>query len=103
MVTLPTKIKYCVGEILRKIRPEYFYYLSDISRSERIAEYTWVLRNLDVNKCDILDVGCFGTFFPIALATQGHRVIGLDLSDYGPRHPNFKFIRCEGLSNKSRR
>jgi len=59
---------------------------------ERIVEYGWVLRNMD--ECTtILDVGCWGTLFPIMLASLGYKVTGIDLREYPYTHPNFRFIQ----------
>jgi len=76
-----------------KLKPsEFKLYLYDISKSERIVEYGWVLKNLgDCNT--ILGVGCWGTLFPIQLASLGYKVIGIDLRQYPYTHPNFRFIQ----------
>jgi SAM-dependent methyltransferase len=86
------------GKILQKIgliqtKP----LLYDISRTERIVEYSWVLKNLDLRRGKILDIGCTGTLFPIMLASLGYEVVGIDLKDYNGSHPNFKFIKCDIL------
>jgi len=71
-----------------KLKP----YLYDISKLERIVEYGWVLMNLG-DCTTILDVGCWGTLFPIQLASLGYKVVGIDLREYPYSHPNFRFIR----------
>lgn len=70
--------------------------LGDICRSERAIEYTWALRNIEIENGKILDVGCKGTLFPVLLAGIGFEVWGIDMSDIGrykSRHPNFRFVK----------
>ncbi|MEW5761022.1 MAG: methyltransferase domain-containing protein [Candidatus Thermoplasmatota archaeon] len=71
--------------------------LSDISSTERIIEYGWVLKNLSLEKGKILDFGCEGTLFPIMLAILGYEVVGVDIKDYNYKHKNFRFIKCNIL------
>lgn len=71
-----------------KVRP----LLVDVVRSERAAEYGWVLRNLDVSKGRVLDVGCGRSRFCVLLATLGFRVSALDMRDNGQRHPNLEIL-----------
>ena len=89
---LPEKILallWGIAERLGLVRP----LLQDISQNERIVEYAWVLRNIESENSRILDVGCYGTFFPILLASIGFEVWGIDTHNYKPRHPNFRFVR----------
>ena len=68
--------------------------LDDIrSNGERFVEYPWILRNLNLEKGKILDVGCYGSFFSLLLASQGFEVWGIDLKEYEWSSPNFKFIK----------
>lgn len=71
---------------ISKVRP----LLVDVIRSERAAEYGWVIRNLGLSKGDLLDVGCGRSNFCVVLATQGFHVVALDLRDGGQRHPNLE-------------
>ena len=82
--------------ILAPIPPLLF----DISTTERIVEYAWVLMNMAPTKegTKILDVGCYGTMFPIMLASQGFLVTGIDLKEYEYQHPNFRFVRGDILN-----
>ena len=62
------KIKRITGLFLKKlglIQPKPLFF--DISRSERIVEYSWILKNFGLEKDKILDIGCCGTLFPIML------------------------------------
>ena len=78
----------------------YFY---DIYRKPRVVEYSWVLRNLQLEHGRILDVGCWGTLFPIMLASLGYEVTGADLKDYYFTHPNFRFIKGDLLDESTRK
>lgn len=71
---------------ISKVRP----LLVDVIRSERAAEYSWVMRNLGLSEGNLLDVGCGRSNFCVVLATQGFHVIALDLRDSGQRHPNLE-------------
>jgi 2-polyprenyl-3-methyl-5-hydroxy-6-metoxy-1,4-benzoquinol methylase len=89
---LPEKWKAALWEILLKtgrVKP----HLSDIGGSERLVEYGWVVRNIPVGSHTILDVGCFGTLFPIMLASLGFEVWGIDMRSYTASHPNFRFTK----------
>ncbi len=66
--------------------------------NERIVEYAWVLRELDKDVKVVLDVGCWGTYFPIMLASLGIQVYGIDLRDVKYSHPNFTFIHGDALN-----
>ena len=80
---------------------EWKPYLWDISQIERIVEYGWVLQNLEGSK--ILDVGCWGSLFPIQLASLGYKVVGVDLRDYPHSRPNFEFIKGDVLDSKTQK
>ncbi len=60
--------------------------------NERYVEYPFVLRNLDLTKGKILDVGCVGSFFPLILVALGYEVYGIDVRQYPMKNPNFKFV-----------
>lgn len=60
--------------------------------SERIVEYPWVFRNLELDAGKILDVGCCKSKLSIQLASLGYKVYGIDISNYLYKHPNFKFF-----------
>jgi len=64
--------------------------------SERIVEYPFVLRNLDLAKGGlVLDVGCGSSYFPPILASLGYQTYGIDLEDYPAETPNFKFVKAD--------
>jgi SAM-dependent methyltransferase len=60
--------------------------------TERVIEYPFVFQNLDGVKGLVLDIGCCGSRLPIALASRGFRVIGVDISPYPYRHPNLRVV-----------
>src|SRR3989442_12488076 len=63
--------------------------------SERIVEYPFVLRNLDLAKGGlVLDVGCGSSYFPPILASLGYQTYGIDLEDYPAETPNFNFVKA---------
>lgn len=64
--------------------------------SERIVEYPFVLRNLNLTKGGlVLDVGCGSSYFPPILASLGYRTYGIDIEDYPVETPNFKFVKTD--------
>ena len=93
-----SKVLAKLGLVKRKYgEPKPF--LWDIAQWERIVEYGWVLRELGTCKrCStILDVGYWGTMFPIMLASLGYKVVGIDIRSYTYLHPNFSFIQGDIL------
>lgn len=60
--------------------------------TERVTEYPFVFQNLDGVGGPVLDVGCCTSRLPIALASRGFRVIGIDVTPYPYRHPNFRAV-----------
>ncbi len=65
--------------------------------TERVIEYPFVLQNLDGPTGPILDIGCCGSGLPIALASRGFRVVGMDINPYPYRHPNLLVVRGDAL------
>lgn len=60
-------------------------------------EYFWVLKNLDLDRGRILDVGSVGSTLPFKLACLGYEVYSIDVQELLQlkivRLPNLKFIR----------
>lgn len=65
--------------------------------TERVIEYPFVFQNLDGVSGPILDIGCCGSQFPIALASRGFRVVGIDFNPYPYRHPGFCAVRGDAM------
>lgn len=61
--------------------------------TERVIEYPFVFQNLERGMGPILDIGCCYSRLPIALASSGFRVVGVDFNPYPDRHPNFRAVR----------
>jgi len=57
--------------------------------TERVIEYPFVFQNLGGVSGRILDIGCCYSRLPIAMASRGFQIIGLDFNPYPFRHPNF--------------
>ena len=89
---LPERFVWLLSRMLYKIG-YYKPFLWDISQSERIVEYGWVSKNIDIEEGRVLDVGCCGTFFPLQLAGMGLEVWGLDKKECELKHKNFKFVK----------
>lgn len=63
--------------------------------SERVIEYPWVLRNLQINGGRILDVGCVGSYLSHELIRRGYDVWGVDVKPYPDKHPKMKFCQVD--------
>lgn len=64
--------------------------------TERIIEYPFIHRNIDIKNCKyLLDFGCNYSFIPIQYASLGIKVFGVDLLNYKFKnsHSNFIFIQ----------
>ncbi len=65
--------------------------------TERVIEYPFVFQNLDGITGSILDIGCCSSRLPIALASRGFRVVGIDFTPYLDRHQNFRAVRGDAM------
>lgn len=61
--------------------------------NERIVEWPLVLSSIEKSSAKILDVGANESFISLHLASLGHRVTALDLTEYEFLHPNLKIIK----------
>ncbi|MBI4587563.1 MAG: class I SAM-dependent methyltransferase, partial [Candidatus Rokubacteria bacterium] len=61
--------------------------------TERVVEYPFVFQNLERTMSPILDIGCCYSRLPIALASSGFRVVGVDVNPYPDRHPNLRAVQ----------
>lgn len=73
-------------------------YYSDFV-SERLIEYPFVFKNLQLDKGRILDVGCYYSILPIQLASLGFKVYAIDPQPYQLEHPNFVFVKGDIQKN----
>ncbi len=65
--------------------------------TERVIEYPFIFQNLNGITGPILDLGCCSSGEPVALASRGFQVIGLDVSAYPFKHPNLVALRADAL------
>jgi SAM-dependent methyltransferase len=61
--------------------------------TERVVEYPFVFQSLDGVAGPVLDVGCCHSRLPIALASRGFPVVGVDVEPYPYRHPHLRAVR----------
>jgi SAM-dependent methyltransferase len=65
--------------------------------TERVVEYPFIFQNLDEVRDPILDIGCCSSQLPIALASRGFRVVGIDFNPYPYKHPKFTAVRGDAM------
>jgi len=65
--------------------------------TERVIEYPFVFQHLDSIAGPILDIGCCSSGVPIALASRGFRVVGIDVNPYPYPHPNLRAVRGDAM------
>ena len=65
--------------------------------TERVVEYPFIYQHLVGVSGAILDIGCVHSGLPIALASRGYRVVGLDFLPYPYRHPNLRAVRGDAM------
>ena len=61
--------------------------------TERVIEYPFVFEVLGGIRGRVLDIGCCHSRLPIALASRGLTVVGIDFNAYPFRHPNLRAVR----------
>jgi SAM-dependent methyltransferase len=74
-------------ELLRKI------FDPAMITTERVVEYPFVWQHLGNVSGPILDIGCVHSGLPIALASRGYPVVGLDFLPYPYTHPHLRAVR----------
>lgn len=65
--------------------------------TERVIEYPFVFQHLNGIAGPILDIGCCSSGVPIALASRGFRVVGIDFTPYPHPHPNLRAVRGDAM------
>lgn len=63
--------------------------------TERVVEYPFVFQNLSGVRGPILDVGCCHSRMPLALASRGFQVVGIDVAPYPYAHPGMQAVQCD--------
>jgi SAM-dependent methyltransferase len=85
------RVKARLADLVRRVLTKVFD--PGIVTTERVVEYPFVYQNLIGLTGPILDIGCVHSRLPIALASRGYRVVGIDFLPYPYRHPNLKAVR----------
>lgn len=65
--------------------------------TERVVEYPFVFQHLGRANGLVLDLGCCHSRLPIALASRGFPVIGMDFNPYAFAHPRLRTVRGDIL------
>ncbi len=63
--------------------------------TERVIEYPFVFEALGGIRGRVLDIGCCHSRLPLALASRGLTVVGIDFNPYPFRHPNLRAVRAD--------
>jgi SAM-dependent methyltransferase len=61
--------------------------------TERVIEYPFVFQHLNGVVGPVLDLGCCHSRLPLALASRGFEVVGMDFNPYPYRHPGLRALR----------
>ena len=88
---LKTRLADLVRGLLKKV------FVPGMVTTERVIEYPFVFQNLDGVSGRILDVGCCSSRLPIALASRGFQVVGIDFNPYPYQHPNLMTVRGDAI------
>ena len=78
------------SKALQKMFP-HEYAKVPLEVDSRYVEYPFAIESLPHTPCEILDVGCSGSMFPLLLQAMGHHVTGLDRRPYPV--PTLPFIQ----------
>lgn len=89
------RFKAALAETLRRGLGKVFD--PGIVTTERVVEYPFVYQTLGAPSGTVLDIGSVHTRLPIALASRGFRVVGLDYLPYPYRHPNLRAVRGDAM------
>jgi SAM-dependent methyltransferase len=89
------RLKARLADLVRRTLQKVFS--PSLVTTERVIEYPFVFQNLLGVTGPILDIGCCSSHLPIALASRGFRVEGIDVNPYPYRHPNFRAVRGDAM------
>lgn len=89
------RLKAGLADLLRRQLRKVFD--PGIVTTERVVEYPFVYQALVGVAGPILDIGCVHSGLPIALASRGYRVVGLDFLPYPFPHPNLQTVRGDAV------
>jgi SAM-dependent methyltransferase len=87
------KLRYFLREYIPQLSTKIETLPSDVP--DRIVEYPFVLKELNLKSGRVLDVGCTSPYniIPLVLANRGLEVWGIDVREFKIRHPSFKFVK----------
>lgn len=85
------KVKEWIAAPLRALLRQCFE--PGMVTTERVVEYPFVFQQLHGVTGPVLDVGCCQSRLPIALASRGFHVVGMDFNLYPYAHPGLRAIR----------
>ena len=85
------RLKRSVADLVRRALTQVFE--PGMVTTERVIEYPFVFQNLHGVTGRVLDIGCCHSRLPIALASRGFRVVGIDFNSYRYTHPNLRAVR----------
>lgn len=93
-------MKLCISKLIFKLIYKTYLLLSKSNTgfgiSERIVEYPFVIKNLNLSKnSKILVVGCASDPLTTILAALGYNIVGLDIKFLPIRFPNFEFVQSD--------
>lgn len=88
-------LKGSLAEMVRRTLRHVFE--PSLVTTERVVEYPFVFQNLKGVVGPILDIGCCSSRVPIALASRGFPIVGLDFNRYPYSHPNLLALQADAL------
>jgi SAM-dependent methyltransferase len=89
------RLKACLADVVRGALQKVFD--PGLVTTERVIEYPFVFQHLNGIAGPILDIGCCSSGVPIALASRGVRVVGVDFNPYPYVHPNLRAVRGDAM------
>jgi SAM-dependent methyltransferase len=89
------RLKVLLADLVRGLLQRVFD--PGLVTTERVIEYPFVFQRLNGIAGPILDIGCCSSGVPIALASRGFRVVGLDFNPYPHSHPNLRAVRGDAM------
>lgn len=89
------RLKARLADLVRHLLQQVF--APGLVTTERVIEYPFVFQYLDGVGGPVLDIGCCESRLPVALASRGYRVVGMDVNPYPHRHPNLRVVRGDAM------
>lgn len=89
------RLKARLADVVRRLLGKVF--APGLVTTERVIEYPFVFQNLDGVTGPVLDVGCCSSRVPVALASRGFAVVGIDFNPYPHTHPNLRAVRGDAM------